>query len=56
VGKGKHTAELASLYGELRPMRRRRIEAVSLDMGGAHKKATEEQLAHTRHCADPFRS
>ncbi len=31
-----------------------KLEAISLDMGGAYQKATNEKAPHVRQCVDPF--
>ncbi|MGB8380789.1 MAG: transposase, partial [Dermatophilaceae bacterium] len=31
-----------------------RLQAISLDLGGAYQKATNTKVPHVRQCADPF--
>ena len=52
--EGRDAKTLAAFYEELGPERVAKIEAVSLDMGGAYKKATDEHAPQTRQCVDPF--
>jgi len=52
--EGRSAKTLAAFYEELGPKRAARIEAVSLDMGGGYKKATDEYLPQARQCVDPF--
>ena len=54
VGEGKSAATLSAFYDELGPERTARLEAVSLDMGGAYKKATDDKAPQARQCVDPF--
>jgi transposase len=54
VKEGKDATTLSSFYEELGAERAARIEAVSLDMGGAYKKATDEHVPEARQCVDPF--
>jgi transposase len=52
--EGKNHAVLESFYDELGPERLARLEAVSLDMGGAYQLATDTKASHVRQCVDPF--
>lgn len=54
AAEGKDHTVLEAFYDELGDDRCARIEAVSLDMGGAYKKATDNKAAHARQCVDPF--
>lgn len=54
VKEGRDATTLSSFYEELGPERAASIEAVSLDMGGAYKKATDEHAPQARQCVDPF--
>jgi transposase len=52
--EGKNAATLALFYDELGSERVTKLEAISLDMGGAFEKATNEKAPHVRQCVDPF--
>jgi transposase len=52
--EGKDAATLEAFYDELGEQRCRQLEAVSLDMGGAYKKATDARAGAARQCVDPF--
>jgi len=54
AGEGKSAATLGRFYDELGPERTGRLEAVSLDMGGAYAKATTAKAPQARQCIDPF--
>ena len=54
VGEGKDHTVLEAFYDELGAERSARLEAVSLDMGGAYKLATDTKAAHVTQCVDPF--
>jgi transposase len=54
VGEGKDHSVLERFYDELGPDRRAALQAVSLDMGGAYKRATDTKVPHARQCVDPF--
>ena len=51
---GKDHTVLEAFYDELGPARVARLQAVSLDMGGAYQKATDAKAPHARQCVDPF--
>ncbi len=51
AGEGKDHTVLEGFYDELGP---ERLQAVSLDMGGAYKLATDTKAPHVRQCVDPF--
>jgi transposase len=52
--EGKNAKTLEAFYDELGETRCAQLEAVSLDMGGAYKKATDARAAQARQCVDPF--
>jgi transposase len=52
--EGKDASTLEAFYDELGAERCAALEAVSLDMGGAYKKATDACAAQARQCIDPF--
>jgi transposase len=52
--EGKSASTLALFYDELGAERVTKLEAISLDMGGAFEKATTEKAPHVRQCVDPF--
>jgi transposase len=52
--EGRDAATLEAFYDELGDERCAALEAVSLDMGGAYKKATDARAGHARQCVDPF--
>ncbi len=52
--EGKDAATLEAFYDELGEKRCSQLEAVSLDMGGAYKKATDAKAPDARQCVDPF--
>ena len=54
AGEGKDAATLGRFYDELGAERAAKLQAVSLDMGGAYAKATTEAVPHARQCVDPF--
>jgi transposase len=54
VGEGKSGATLEEFYDALGDERIARLEAVSLDMGGAYKTATDARAPNARQCVDPF--
>jgi len=54
AGEGKSADTLGRFYSELGPERTGRLEAVSLDMGGAYAKATAAKAPTARQCIDPF--
>lgn len=54
AGEGRNAASLAEFYALLGPERCQRIEAVSMDMGGAYAKATRIHAPKARQCVDPF--
>jgi transposase len=54
VGEGKQTEVLEAFYDELGPDRLVVLEAISLDLSGSFKKATDRKAPHVRQCVDPF--
>ncbi len=54
IGEGHDHRVLESFYDELGPERTSRLEAISLDMGGAYKAATDNKAPHVTQCVDPF--
>jgi transposase len=54
AGEGKDHKALEAFYDELGEPRCARLEAVSLDMGGAYEKATRAKAPQARQCVDPF--
>jgi transposase len=54
AGEGKSSAVLEQFYDQLGEARTAQLQAVSLDMGAAFKKATDTRAPHARQCADPF--
>lgn len=54
AGEGKSADTLGKFYDELGDERIAKLEAISLDMGGAYEKATNTHASHVRQCVDPF--
>jgi transposase len=54
VAEGKDHHVLERFYAELGEQRTAQLEAISLDMGGAYKLATDNKAPHVRQCIDPF--
>jgi transposase len=54
AAEGKNTSVLEAFYDELGPERLSRLEAVSLDLGGPYKHATDVKAPHVTQCVDPF--
>lgn len=54
AGEGKSADTLGEFYDELGDERTAKLEAISLDMGGAYEKATNTRAGHVRQCVDPF--
>lgn len=52
--EGKDADTLRAFYDELGEDRCAALEAVSLDMGGAYKAATDDKAGGARQCVDPF--
>ncbi|MGH9261187.1 MAG: ISL3 family transposase, partial [Acidimicrobiales bacterium] len=51
---GRDADTLIAFYDELGEERCADLDAVSLDMGGAYKKATDARAGQARQCVDPF--
>jgi transposase len=54
AGEGRDHKVLEAFYDELGEERIGRLEAISLDMGGAYKSATDNKAPHVTQCVDPF--
>jgi len=54
AGEGRNAKVMESFYDELGEARCARLQAISLDLGGAYQKATNAKAPHVRQCADPF--
>lgn len=54
VGEGRDHTVLEEFYDLLGENGCAALQAVSLDMGGAYEKATNNKAAHARQCVDPF--
>ena len=54
AGEGRDHSVLEAFYDELGEERVARLEAISLDMGGPYKKATDAKAPHVTQCVDPF--
>lgn len=54
AGEGRSAKTLEAFYDALGEARCAALEAVSLDMGGAYKKATDAKAPDARQCVDPF--
>jgi len=54
AGEGRGAAALEAFYDELGAAGCAQLEAVSLDMSGAYKKATDLKAPDARQCVDPF--
>ncbi|MBK5229098.1 MAG: transposase [Actinobacteria bacterium] len=54
VAEGKDHTVLEAFYDELGEERTGKLQAISLDMGGAYAKATDNKAAHVQRCIDPF--
>lgn len=52
--EGRDARTLEAFYDELGDERRAHLVAVSLDMGGAYKAATDAKVPQARQCVDPF--
>ena len=51
---GRHAQTLTGFYDTLGAERTARLEAISLDMGGSYKYATDQAAPHVVQCVDPF--
>ncbi len=54
AGEGKSAATLQGFYDELGQARCAQLQAVSMDLGAAFKKATDTNAPQARQCVDPF--
>lgn len=54
AGEGKSAATLEAFYDELGAAGCAQLQAVSMDLGAAFKKATDHRTPHARQCVDPF--
>lgn len=54
AAEGRDHSVLEAFYDELGPERVARLEAISLDMGGPYKLATDNKAPHVTRCVDPF--
>lgn len=54
AGEGRDANTLQAFYDLLGEDRCARLQAVSLDMGGAYKAATDAKAPQARQCVDPF--
>jgi transposase len=54
AAEGKDHKVLEAFYDELGEERTARLQAISLDMGGAYAKATDNKADHVQRCIDPF--
>ncbi len=54
AGEGKKAATLQQFYDQLGQTRTAQLQAVSMDLGAAFKKATDAKAPQARQCADPF--
>ena len=54
AGEGKNAATLERFYDELGEARSAQLQAVSMDLGAAFKKATDARAPQARQCVDPF--
>ncbi len=54
AGEGKNAATLGGFYDEVGESGCAALEAVSMDLGAAFKKATDTHAPQARQCVDPF--
>ncbi len=54
AGEGKNAATLEQFYDQLGEQRCAQLQAVSMDLGAAFKKATDTKAPQARQCVDPF--
>ena len=54
AAEGRDHSVLEAFYDELGEGRVARLQAISLDMGGPYKLATDTKAPHVRQCVDPF--
>ena len=53
-GEGKSAATMERFYDELGETRCAQLQAVSMDLGAAYRKATDAKAPQARQCVDPF--
>ncbi len=54
AAEGKNAATLEAFYDELGDTGSAQLQAVSMDLGAAFKKATDHKAPQARQCVDPF--
>jgi transposase len=54
AAEGKDHGVLEAFYDELGEQRTKKLEVVTLDMGGAYEAATKAKAPHVIQCVDPF--
>jgi transposase len=54
AAEGRNAATLEQFYDQLGPHGCTQLEAVSLDLGAAYRKATDTRAPQARQCVDPF--
>ena len=54
AGEGKNAATLEGFYDQLGETGCQQLQAVSMDLGAAFKKATDTKAPQARQCVDPF--
>jgi transposase len=54
AGEGRNAATLEAFYDQLGPTGSAQLEAVSMDLGPAYRKATDTKAPQARQCVDPF--
>lgn len=54
AGEGKNATTLEKFYDELGEAQCQQLQAVSMDLGAAFKKATDTKAPQARQCVDPF--
>ena len=54
AAEGKNAASLEAFYDELGKAGSAQLQAVSMDLGAAFKKATDTKAPQARQCVDPF--
>lgn len=54
AGEGKSADTVGQFYDELGEERTAKLEAISLEVGGAYQKATNTHAGHVRQCVERF--
>jgi transposase len=54
AGEGKNAATLEGFYDQLGEARCAQLQAVSMDLGAAYRRATDTKAPQARQCVDPF--